>query len=132
MPSLPRLFRPPHLGPRRRAEASRQKALDERRGSKAERGYGRRWELTSIGYRKRNPLCVCCKANARVEAARLVDHIVPHKGDMALFWDPGNWQALCNWCHEHVKKPIEHLFAQGKCSAADLSLARPLPEYFGA
>ena len=22
-----------------------------------------------------------------------------HKGDMSLFWDEGNWQALCHECH---------------------------------
>ena len=28
-----------------------------------------------------------------------VDHIVPHRGDMSLFWDVNNWQALCHECH---------------------------------
>jgi 5-methylcytosine-specific restriction protein A len=28
-----------------------------------------------------------------------VDHIVPHKGDMRLFWDPRNHQGLCERCH---------------------------------
>jgi 5-methylcytosine-specific restriction protein A len=34
----------------------------------------------------------------------VVDHIRPHMGDPALFWDEGNWQALCDYtspfnCH---------------------------------
>jgi 5-methylcytosine-specific restriction protein A len=32
-------------------------------------------------------------------AANEVDHIKPHKGDMALFWDSSNWQSLCKPCH---------------------------------
>jgi 5-methylcytosine-specific restriction protein A len=28
-----------------------------------------------------------------------VDHIIPHKGDMKLFWDSDNWQGLCKSCH---------------------------------
>lgn len=36
--------------------------------------------------------------------ARVVDHITPHRGDVALFWDESNWQALCDFttpfnCH---------------------------------
>jgi 5-methylcytosine-specific restriction protein A len=30
----------------------------------------------------------------------VVDHVIPHKGDRALFWDEANnWQALCARCH---------------------------------
>jgi 5-methylcytosine-specific restriction protein A len=28
-----------------------------------------------------------------------VDHIIPHGGDMRLFWNRGNWAALCQSCH---------------------------------
>jgi len=35
----------------------------------------------------------------RAVAATDVDHIVPHCGDMALFWDVLNWQPLCEACH---------------------------------
>ena len=30
----------------------------------------------------------------------LLDHIIPHRGDQKLFWDEGNWQALCKACHD--------------------------------
>lgn len=36
-----------------------------------------------------------------------VDHIVPHKGDMALFWDSQNWQPLCPDHHDIVKQGEE-------------------------
>jgi 5-methylcytosine-specific restriction protein A len=32
--------------------------------------------------------------------ASVVDHIVPHRGDMALFWDRSNWQAMSKLCHD--------------------------------
>jgi 5-methylcytosine-specific restriction protein A len=28
-----------------------------------------------------------------------VDHIIPHKGNMNLFWDKRNWQSMCGRCH---------------------------------
>ena len=31
--------------------------------------------------------------------AKEVDHIIPHRGDMQLFWDVANWQGLCKSCH---------------------------------
>jgi len=35
-----------------------------------------------------------------MERAVVVDHIIPHRGDLALFWDEkNNWQALCHRCH---------------------------------
>jgi 5-methylcytosine-specific restriction endonuclease McrA len=35
------------------------------------------------------------------------DHIVPHHGDPALFWDPGNVQTLCIPCHDGEKRRRE-------------------------
>jgi 5-methylcytosine-specific restriction protein A len=36
----------------------------------------------------------------KVVGATVVDHIIPHKGDMGLFWDKANWQSLCKPCHD--------------------------------
>lgn len=65
-----------------------------------ERSAGKRMYLDTR-YRKaravfmaENPMCVVCGA-----LATDLDHIVPHKGDMALFWDTSNWQAMCVRCH---------------------------------
>ena len=76
-----------------------QREYDRRRGYAAARGYNREWRIASKSYLERNPLCVGCMKKRRVVAATITDHIVPHKGDPALFWDPGNWQALCRSCH---------------------------------
>lgn len=32
--------------------------------------------------------------------ATIVDHIIPHKGNMELFWDRDNWQAMSKECHD--------------------------------
>jgi hypothetical protein len=37
-----------------------------------------------------NPLCVGCRHGASV-----VDRRDPHRGDPAVFWDRGRWQAMC-------------------------------------
>jgi 5-methylcytosine-specific restriction endonuclease McrA len=51
-----------------------------------------------------------CSICGRIEAdtSRLVaDHVIPHRGDPALFWDPANLQCLCKACHDSVKQRIE-------------------------
>ena len=73
---------------------------DERRGSAASRGYNSRWRKARETWLRRHPLCVRCQATGDVTAATVVDHIVPHKGDSALFWNTGNWQSLCKPCHD--------------------------------
>jgi len=30
--------------------------------------------------------------------ATQTDHVVPHRGDRALFWNVANWQSLCHTC----------------------------------
>ena len=41
-----------------------------------------------------------CASYGKITPATIVDHIVPHRGDMLLFWDQENWQALCKECHD--------------------------------
>jgi 5-methylcytosine-specific restriction protein A len=41
-----------------------------------------------------------CAYCGRVALALHVDHIVPHRGDLGLFWDVSNLQALCPACHQ--------------------------------
>ena len=79
---------------------ARAKRYDAERGSAAKRGYGARWRKARATYLKRHPLCLACEANGRLTAANTVDHIIPHRGDMRLFWDRENWQALCKPCHD--------------------------------
>lgn len=77
---------------------------DGGRGTAHERGYGARWRKARETYLASHPLCAECLRRGRTTAARVVDHVVPHRGDQALFWDTANWQALCDFtspydCH---------------------------------
>lgn len=51
-----------------------------------------------------------CRMCGRTEgdASRLVcDHVQPHRGDEALFFDPANLQCLCKACHDGAKQREE-------------------------
>ena len=74
----------------------------------SERGYGRRWQVERADFLRRHPLCRMHQKRGQVVAARVVDHIVPHRGDQRLFWDQTNWQSLCKPCHDSAKKLQEH------------------------
>lgn len=53
------------------------------------------------------PLCRFCIESDVVEAATVVDHVIPHRGDQTLFYDPDNLQSLCSTCHSSTKQRIE-------------------------
>ena len=73
---------------------------DRQRGSASQRGYDSRWQKARKQYLIEHPLCVKCLKEGRLVTATVVDRIIPHKGNMTLFWDKSNWQALCNQCHD--------------------------------
>ncbi len=59
----------------------------------------RAWRDSRLAFLKRNPVCVDCDELGVVTEATEVDHIEPHRGDRALFFDRSNWQSLCKPCH---------------------------------
>ncbi len=118
MPMRPSVFNP--RGQRSTLEAKRE--YDSMRRSARKRGYDTRWDRASKNFRALHPLCIGCLAVDRVTPATLVDHIKPHKGDRALMWDQGNWQAACAPHHDAVKQRLEALFDQGRATVADLRL----------
>ena len=80
------------------------------RASAAKRGYGRRWQWASKVFLSSYPICGArpdnqppvmslCHDHGYLTVATQVDHVIPHRGDMSLFWNQGNWQALCQSCH---------------------------------
>ena len=73
---------------------------DALRGNATARGYDAKWREARRLFLQRNPLCQNCLKNGKLTPATVVDHIVPHRGDQLLFWDHGNWQALCKACHD--------------------------------
>lgn len=58
-----------------------------------------RWFRLRAQVLQDDPLCRECQAQGRVEPGVDVDHIVPHRGDLARFWNRENLQALCHACH---------------------------------
>lgn len=69
------------------------------RTSSSSRGYTYRWKKARQNFLAEHPLCERCKLNGKVHHAEHVDHVVPHRGDMVLFWKMDLWQALCASCH---------------------------------
>jgi len=67
------------------------------RPSARKRGYTGKWERESKDFLAlpENRYCVC--GCGRV--ADVVDHRIPHKGDMRLFWDRSNWQPMHRRCN---------------------------------
>ncbi len=58
------------------------------------------WKRLRINYLQSHPLCVICYSRGKIVEAKIVDHVVPHKGDKRLFFDTSNLQALCKRCHD--------------------------------
>ncbi len=52
--------------------------------------------------RKKNeaPFCVDCEAEGRLVVWDELDHIVPHRGDLTLFWDYSNVAGRCRMHHQ--------------------------------
>lgn len=53
-----------------------------------------RWRRESKEFLSKYNVCFICGAKSTI-----VDHIIPHKGDLNLFWDRSNWQPMCQRCH---------------------------------
>lgn len=68
----------------------------------SERGYGWQWQKARAGFLRHpeNVLCRSCVNRGATVVATVVDHIIPHRGDQALFWERSNWQPLCKRCHD--------------------------------
>jgi len=69
--------------------------------------YGREWKRRARAFLRRHPICAYCEEAGRLNAASVVDHKTPHKGDADLFWNEANWQPLCAPCHDSIKSREE-------------------------
>ena len=88
----------------------------DQRESAAKRGYGHKWQKAREAWLSDHPLCVMHADLGRVVPATVVDHKVPHRGDLSLFWDRKNWQSLCKQCHDAHKQRQEKGGASGGCN----------------
>lgn len=95
--------------------------------SSTARGYGYKWQQARAAYLIKHPYCVYCLRDAGIPQsddavvvgmacmtrgiglpmASVVDHSVPHRGDMAIFWDSSKWQSLCATHHSRDKQREE-------------------------
>lgn len=82
-----------------------------------------RWKRSRLDHLRQEPICRMCQlrgvindgsrtASGEIQknARRrflVVDHVIPHRGDLTLFWDAGNWQTLCPDHHDVVKQREE-------------------------
>jgi 5-methylcytosine-specific restriction protein A len=69
------------------------------------------WKRLRRQWLEAHPLCSDCAGVGLVEAATDVDHITPHRGDRALFFDRNNLQSLCHSCHS--RKTAREVLATG-------------------
>lgn len=94
-------------------------AWREDKTSSAQRGYGHKWRVARAAYLLKHPYCVFCLRDAGIPnsddhvavgmacarkgipipIATVVDHSVPHRGDMKIFWDSSLWISLCRFHH---------------------------------
>jgi 5-methylcytosine-specific restriction endonuclease McrA len=83
-------------------DKARKARHDEQRPTGRRRGYDRKWEKARADFLVDHPFCRVCGKPATV-----IDHIIPHKGDMRIFWDRKNWQPLCAHHHNSAKQSQE-------------------------
>ena len=67
------------------------------------------WKRLRAAQLAKEPACRFCLAfNPEAPSpATVVDHIIPHKGDRDLFFDPDNLQSLDAPCHDQLKRQVE-------------------------
>ncbi len=80
--------KPPLVGRRPRTDAPLQRLYSTAR-----------WKRLRRQILRRDPLCVECDKMGVVEPSTQADHVVPHAGDLDLFYDESNLQGLCRTCH---------------------------------
>lgn len=90
-------------------------AMTKGRPTATQRGYGSAWAKAKAAHLLSHPNCVMCAEHGRQTKATVVDHITPHRGDQALFWDRSNWQSLCTTHHNGPKQRMERTGRQIGC-----------------
>jgi len=92
----------PTLSPRLGVKKAKKQLKPKHASAEYKSLYDWRWRQYSKQYRVENPLCVCdeCKERVVPLPSEVVDHIKPHKGNIKLFWDETNHQAMAKVCHD--------------------------------
>lgn len=79
---------------------TRDKEIDERRGSSSRRGYGRRWREVSALVLADHPWCAECDRHGRMALATDVHHKIPKRDGGSD--DADNLEPLCHSCHSRI------------------------------
>lgn len=69
--------------------------------------FSARWRRLRLAQLAAEPCCRMCARIGRRTPATIADHVRPHKGDPALFFDPSNLQSLCAPHHDATKQRQE-------------------------
>jgi 5-methylcytosine-specific restriction endonuclease McrA len=85
-------------------EQARRQRADANRPNFRQRGYTTQWDKARAAFLKAHPVCIIEGCS---QPATVVDHRIPHKGNMKLFWDRSNWQPLCRHHHSSWKQRQE-------------------------
>ncbi|WP_245504083.1 HNH endonuclease [Lichenihabitans psoromatis] len=101
-------FAPNMLRPRGQALGQANSEYEARRGQQPWRTWYKtaRWRTLRQWQLNTEPLCRICTAEDRLTPATVCDHVMPHRGDEALFWS-GPFQSLCERCHSRDKQREE-------------------------
>lgn len=86
-------------------QRERKARADAQRPSARERGYDTKWQRERAAYLKLHPVCAECGT----QAATIVHHKIPHRGDQKLFWSRSNWMPVCQPCHDGPIQSRERL-----------------------
>ncbi len=78
-------------------DRARKARHDRKRPNARARGYTRQWENARAEYLRAHPYC---QHKACGRPATIVHHVIPHKGNMRLFWERTNWMPVCKACHD--------------------------------
>ncbi|MBV1929468.1 MAG: HNH endonuclease [Gammaproteobacteria bacterium] len=109
---------PPAIGYSDRAAAMRARDQVRRQGASLHRLYNTvRWEklrleiLERDGWKCRHYGWQLVEGRKEPHSA-VVDHIKPHRGNLALFWDVDNLQSVSKKYHDSEKQKIEKAAAR--------------------
>lgn len=109
-----------------------QRGNRQQRATARERGYSAAWDRARAGFLRLHPHCAECAKEGLIVRATVADHVIPHRGDMRLFWDSSNWQALCTNHHSSWKQQREKSGFSTRVHPSGLPVDREHPFYAGA
>jgi 5-methylcytosine-specific restriction protein A len=76
------------------------RARERRMNEPGHQWYGTaRWQALRRQVLNEQPLCDDCASKGYITEAREVDHTVPHRGNLKLFFDRSNLSGKCSSCH---------------------------------